>query len=176
MRFVRSRRVVGSVSAVALIAASIVVLPGAASAQAKSSCITHYGLKDHSHVTPVDLPPAGPSNGDLAYYHDELYDASGKQLGTLAGKAVLYWENDDWRQVHVGTETLKNGGKIFYTGTLSIAEMVGGGSATWPVIGLSGPYANKVGTHTFSFFDRTDIYNPIFNGDIKMCTVGPDIS
>ena len=79
----------------------------AAPAAAATKTITIEARSQVQQAQTVDTGPAGPSPGDLIVFTEQLFDPSGKPLGSDAGQCVTLFDNST--SLCTGTYTLHDG-------------------------------------------------------------------
>lgn len=120
----------------------------AASASGGSGCFVRDGVIDSVatfHYT--DVPPAGLSVGDIETVTENIYYPAGIQVGTDNGIIVIANEDsngDFWAASHVVLHVF--GGVIDAHGYGDLTAELEGKPTSVHAIGLSGPFAGKVGT------------------------------
>ena len=127
----------------------VTVIAGHASAaSAGSGCFVRDGVIDSvATYKYTDVPPAGPSVGDSETVTENIYYPAGTQVGTDSGTIVITNKasnGDLWAASHVVFKVF--GGVIDAYGYADLTAELEGGSTSVYAIGVSGPFAGKVGT------------------------------
>ncbi|MFF7656647.1 hypothetical protein ACFZCY_43730 [Streptomyces sp. NPDC007983] len=96
--------------------------------------LTERVLGGHGEITPAPQP------GQVRYYHDEIYDASGALIGTVAGRlGIVHRRPDDSHMIAVRTEEVRLLGRTLrFTGLNDITAEFAGAWVSVPGVGLTG--------------------------------------
>lgn len=133
-------------------------------------CAVVDNLTEVSHLTFYDGGAPGPGPGDVVYYHDELYDAAGRQVGTSDGQALVYADpsNGELMESVTNTDHLMNGA-VFSAGSLSVRAAAAGEVQSVYAVGTAGRYLNRTGTRSVQLVARVDSVTSISKASISVC-------
>jgi hypothetical protein len=112
-------------------------------------CVTFENLTEKViDLRYEDVPPTGPSVGDVGTFSDHLLDSRGRLVATQEG---VGWDNEvrqgDGHLLGYYSETINlRGGKLRTFGQVDINAMLGGATAKIHVVGVSGRYFGMTGS------------------------------
>jgi Allene oxide cyclase barrel like domain len=165
-RLVRSKRamVITAVGVCAAVTASQVASASASSARETAStgktCIGYRYLKEVSTETITSFG---------AHYDDILYDASGNQVGTVSGDAVVYLNSKgqemEWLD---GTGTIPQG-TIVGAGAINVASTLAGQTQTFFNVGKSGEVLGMHGEYHFTLISKPDLTHAVYISSFRLC-------
>jgi hypothetical protein len=110
--------------------------------------------------------------GSSVRFVDELYDADGKQIGTVQGYAVTFADTDGTIMQITSAVDEYEDGSVAWSGTYPMFPT--GGNKTVPAYGLSGRYHGLIGTRGFQLLERPDAGTSIIKASLYLDGHAPE--
>ncbi|MET8044281.1 hypothetical protein ABZU25_25865 [Micromonospora sp. NPDC005215] len=164
-------RRIATAAAVLVGAAGVAVLgtPGAASADATHSCVVRNPISETAHFTFYDTGTPGEGPGDRVTFHNEIFNASGVQIGTADGGALIYTGSDGALYERIVAVDTYTDGRVSWTAQVLIASAGSGEDQTATAVGLTGRYAGKTGARHFQVVGATEAGVTLFASSLTVC-------
>ncbi|WP_433124951.1 allene oxide cyclase barrel-like domain-containing protein [Micromonospora sp. CA-240977] len=165
-------RRIATAAAVLVGAAGVAVLgtTGAASAEATThSCVVRNPISETAHFTFYDTGTPGEGPGDRVTFHNEIFDASGVQIGTADGGALIYTGSDGALYERIVAVDTYSDGRVSWTAQVLISSANSGEDQTATAVGLTGRYAGKTGARHFQVVGATEAGEPLFASSLSVC-------
>lgn len=129
--------------------AGTLVLGTAGPASAAGSCVVLDPLTETAHSTFYDNGTPGEDPGDRVTFHNEIFDASGAQIGTSDGGALLFAGSNGGLYERIAAVDTFADGRVSWTGNVLISSAASGADQAVGALGVTGRYHGKSGTRHF---------------------------